>query len=208
MQVREPGPGTPSPAAGARRAQIIAAAIEVLAELGYGQTTFARIAERAGISSTRLISYHFAGKDELIQAAAEEAMGAAVAFMQPRIRAADGHWDRVAAYITSNLEFMRDRPGHIRAIVEIANNARAGDGRPYALEGPVSAVALLEQEFHDGQDDGAYLAFDPHVMAITLRAAIDNVAVQYSLDPGLDLDHVAAELVTLFGRAIRKDTSS
>ncbi|HEY3687966.1 MAG TPA: TetR/AcrR family transcriptional regulator [Streptosporangiaceae bacterium] len=208
MQVRDGSSGTPSPAASARRAQIIAAAIEVLAELGYGQTSFAKIAKRAGISSTRLISYHFAGKDELIQAVAEEAMGAAVAFMQPRIRAASGHWERVAVYITANLEFMRDRPSHIRSIVEIANNARTEDGRPYALEGPVSAVSLLEQEFREGQRDGAYLDFDPLVMARTLRAAIDNAALQHSLDPELDLDSYAAELVRLFGRAIRKDTTS
>jgi AcrR family transcriptional regulator len=208
MQVRDESSAGPSPAASARRAQIIEAAIAVLAELGYGQTSFAKIAKRAGISSTRLISYHFAGKDELIQAVAEEAMGAAVAFMQPRIRAAAGHWDRVAVYITANLEFMRDRPSHIRSIVEIANNARTDDGRPYTPAGPESAVALLEQEFREGQRDGAYLDFDPHVMALTLRAAIDNAALQTSVDPDLDLDTYAAELVTLFGRAIRKDTSS
>ncbi len=41
-----------------RRAQIV-----VLGEHGYGQTSFARIAKEAGLSGTRLISYHFAGKD-------------------------------------------------------------------------------------------------------------------------------------------------
>ena len=45
----------------ARRGQIIACAIEVLAELGYAQTSFARIAERLGISKS-VISYHFGGK--------------------------------------------------------------------------------------------------------------------------------------------------
>jgi hypothetical protein len=52
----------------ARRAQIIAATIETIAELGYGQASFGRIAERAGLSSTRLISYHFADKQELLLA--------------------------------------------------------------------------------------------------------------------------------------------
>jgi AcrR family transcriptional regulator len=33
----------------ARRAQIVRAAIETIAELGYGQASFARIAERAGL---------------------------------------------------------------------------------------------------------------------------------------------------------------
>ena len=50
----------------ARRAQIVDAAIETIAELGYARASFAQIARRAALSSTGLISYHFAGKDELI----------------------------------------------------------------------------------------------------------------------------------------------
>src|SRR6188508_3405787 len=52
----------------ARRAQIVGATIEVIAELGYGQASYARIAERAGLSSTGLISYHFSSKADLIGA--------------------------------------------------------------------------------------------------------------------------------------------
>ncbi|TDD47082.1 TetR family transcriptional regulator [Nonomuraea terrae] len=47
----------------ARRAQIVGATIATIAELGYHQASFARIAERANLSSTRLISYHFDHKD-------------------------------------------------------------------------------------------------------------------------------------------------
>ena len=46
----------------ARRAQIVGAAVETIADLGYGQASFAQIARRAGPSSTGLISYHFAHK--------------------------------------------------------------------------------------------------------------------------------------------------
>src|SRR5688572_20233889 len=49
----------------ARRAQIVAAAIETIAELGYRRASFAQIAKRAGLSSTGLISYHFTSKKEL-----------------------------------------------------------------------------------------------------------------------------------------------
>ena len=55
-----------SPIAAARREQIVAAAIEVIAAAGFAQASFARIAEHAGLSSTRLISYHFAGKADLM----------------------------------------------------------------------------------------------------------------------------------------------
>jgi len=72
MSVSAGDRSAPSVTGIARRSQIVAAMIDVIAELGFGQASFARIAERAGVSSTRLISYHFAGKDELITAVAED----------------------------------------------------------------------------------------------------------------------------------------
>ncbi|GEM_PF-4098691 len=48
----------------ARRSQIIEATIVVLAEKGYTNTTFVRIAEQAGFRPG-LISYYFKNKDEL-----------------------------------------------------------------------------------------------------------------------------------------------
>ena len=50
----------------ARRAQIMAAAIDTIAEVGYGQASLARIAETAG-TSKGVIIYHFGGKDELVR---------------------------------------------------------------------------------------------------------------------------------------------
>jgi hypothetical protein len=41
--------------------------IAVVAEEGFARATFARIRERAGLSSTRLISYHFAGKADFAE---------------------------------------------------------------------------------------------------------------------------------------------
>ncbi|MEV4753935.1 TetR/AcrR family transcriptional regulator [Micromonospora sp. NPDC049559] len=206
MQVTDGPPERQSHAAAARRAQIVESAIECLAELGYGRTSFAQIANRAGISSTRLISYHFAGKDELMRAVVQEALRAASAFMRPRIRAQRDAPAMLAAYVTSNLEFMRTHPAHIRAVVEIAANARAADGTPLVVaSGPESPVALLEQLFRQGQEAGEFRAFDPHVMAVTLRAAIDTAAGELAADPGLDLDRYAAELATLFERATRSD---
>src|SRR4051794_31947825 len=50
----------------ARRAQIVQATIDVLAEKGYGGASFARIAQRASISPG-LINYHFRTKDALMR---------------------------------------------------------------------------------------------------------------------------------------------
>ncbi len=45
---------------------MIECAINAIAELGYGRASLAEIAKRAGISKG-VISYHFAGKSELMQ---------------------------------------------------------------------------------------------------------------------------------------------
>lgn len=48
--------------------------------------------------------------------------------------------------------------------------------------------------------------FDPHVMAIAIRAAIDAAARQLAQDPGFDMDNYARQIADLFDRATRLAT--
>ncbi|GAA4588168.1 AcrR family transcriptional regulator [Actinoplanes octamycinicus] len=190
-------------ATGARRAQIVSAAIDTIAELGYGNASFARIAKRAGISSTRLISYHFDDKADLVRAVVAAVFAEAADFMGKRLRAVTGdRLELLATYIESNLEFFVERPAAIRAYLEIAMSARTDDGamlvRPEEVDDPESRLAAM---FREGQAAGEFREFDAAVMATTVRAAIDAAAGR----PGLDPHAYAAELVALFTRAIRKD---
>src|ERR1700761_5363852 len=70
----------------ARRAQIVAAAIDTIAELGYGQASLARIAETAG-TSKGVIIYHFGGKDELMRELVAELSAKGRAYLGPRLEA-------------------------------------------------------------------------------------------------------------------------
>ncbi|TQS44295.1 TetR/AcrR family transcriptional regulator [Cryptosporangium phraense] len=188
-----------TPAALARRAQIIDSAIVAIAELGYARASFGRIAEHAGISSTRLISYHFDDKHELMRAVAQAVLARAAEYMVPRIEAADGRREALAEYIRANLAFIEEHPAHIRALIEIASNARTDDGTPLlAAEGEDPAVLLLAAEFRAGQQAGEFRTFDPLVMARTVRAAIDASAGRAENAPAY-----ADELVTLFDLATR-----
>src|SRR5690242_7451047 len=82
----------------ARRAQIVAAAIDTIAELGYGQASLARIAETAG-TSKGVIIYHFGGKDELIRKVVAEVVAGGIAHMEPRIEAEPTGAGKLRAYI-------------------------------------------------------------------------------------------------------------
>ena len=128
----------------ARRAQIMAAAIDTIAELGYGQASLARIAETAG-TSKGVILYHFGGKDDLIRELVSELSAKGRAYLGPRLEAAGGHGH--AAHLHRGQPGLHPRNrNHVLATVEIALNGRGADGSPlYDMSiREAGAVALQE----------------------------------------------------------------
>ena len=118
----------------ARRAQIVDAAIDTIAEVGYARASLGRIAARAGISRG-LISYHFAGKEELIGEIVRAVIDQSRAYMLPRITAESTGPGALRAYIGSNLVFIGEHRNLLIAIVEIARHRVA--------EGPGTAPARV-----------------------------------------------------------------
>jgi AcrR family transcriptional regulator len=188
----------------ARRAQIVTAAIDTIAEVGYGRASLARIAERAG-TSKGVISYHFASKDDLIREIAAEVLAKGEAYMLPRILAESSGPGMLRAYIESNLAFMREHRNHLVAVLEIFFNARGEDGRPLFDQKSLDYVVMsLEQLLAHFQAAGDFRAdFDPQVMALAIRGAIDQVPPRLARYPDLDVDRYARELATLFDLATR-----
>ena len=192
----------------ARRAQIVAAAIHTIADLGYGQASLARIAEAAG-TSKGVIIYHFGSRDELIKELVAELIAKAGAYMRPRIEAEQTGRGMLRAYIESNLAFIAENRSHVGATVEIALNARAADGsRLYGSAYHDMSVASVQKLLVHFQGTGEFpSSFDPLVMALAIRAAIDSVAPLLARDPGLDAGHHARELADLFLRATSPEGS-
>lgn len=188
----------------ARRAQIVSAAIETIAELGYGHASMARIAERVGITKG-VIAYHFDGKDELIREIVAEVLAKSAEYMVPRIAAMSTGPERLRAYIESNVGFMSEYRSHVIAVAEIARNARRTDGSSSFDPGILdAATAWLARLLADSQRTGEFRAdFDSRVMAGAIRAAIDAVPRALARDPSLDVEHHARELATLFDLATR-----
>jgi AcrR family transcriptional regulator len=183
----------------ARRTQIVRAAIETIGELGYHATSFAHIAKRAGLSSTGMISYHFRGKDDLMQAVMLAVTGAASAYMAPRVEAAAGdHRAMLHAYIESNLDFVRDHPAEVKALLALMRASLTVGGGGDWLG---ATINLIAEHFAEGQRAGIFGEFDPLAMAITLRQAIDGIHWLLAVHPDSDIAAFARELVTTFDRA-------
>jgi len=185
----------------ARRAQIVAAAIDTIAEDGYANASLSRIAVRLGISKG-VISYHFAGKDDLIAEIVTQVLQRARAYMQPRIEAQTTGPKMLRTYIESNLEFIRDNPNQLRAIVEIMRATFVGASRPVSgnRDAGVHILAELLARFQAAGDFRP--DFDPNAMAMAIRAVID-VAPGRLTEPEFDIDNYAHEAVTVFHLATR-----
>lgn len=189
----------------ARRAQIIAAAIETIAEAGYAQASLARIAQRIGISKGALV-YHFDSKEDLVKEVIREVLAKAGDYMVPRITAAAGGREKLRAYIDSNIGFMGEHRSYMIAMAEIARGARDLSGNrtfdASSLEaGTVALAELLARSQASGEFRGD---FDPRVMAETIRAAIDAVPRRLAAKPDLDVDLYRRELAVLFDAATRE----
>ena len=193
----------------ARRAQIIGCAIEVLAEVGYAQTSFARIAERAGISKS-VISYHFASKDELLEQVVQSVYADAARYMIPRIKTQQSAQAVLGTYLRSNLEFVRDHRKEIDAVTEIFLNVRREDGSRRFAGGPGgmgTALKPLAEILQRGQEEGVFADFDTRTMAWAIRNLVDGVTRQRALDPEFDFGTCIDEMVALVDRATRRITS-
>lgn len=185
-----------------RRERIIDAAIECLAREGWHGATLAAIAAEAGISRG-LISYHFAGRDDLhesvLESMVETIFGAGSVAMQREIDEATTARDKLEAYVVSNLRFIGAHRREMAALGQVIPNLRGKDGRPRfdadAEEPTIAATALL---FEYGLSTGEFRAVDARLTAYMLRRCIDGAAARIVTDPGFDIDAYAQELTALF----------
>ncbi|MYT27673.1 TetR family transcriptional regulator [Streptomyces sp. SID8354] len=188
----------------ARRAQIVAAAIETIAELGYAKASFARITERAGLSSPRMISYHFADKDDLMHQIVREVFTAGAEFIGARMAAEETMAGRLRAYVAANLQFLREHPQEMAALTEIGPHVRDTGGQPYTSQSTQEpSVRGLEELLSAGQRSGEFRDFDVRSMAVMIRGAVDAAAQRLRGEPGLDFDAYAREVATAFTLATR-----
>lgn len=187
----------------ARRAQIIAATIETIAEFGYGQASFGRIAERAGLSSTRLISYHFAGKQELIEQVVDEIVCGIAAFVGARMAGQTSATGALREYVESNVEYMARHRTEMKALLGIFLSGAFPISPTSTESGPAVAVSHLEELLRAGQRSGEFRAFDANVVATSIQRTIEAVPLLCETRPDLDFAACARELVAMFELATR-----
>ncbi|PYC79758.1 TetR family transcriptional regulator [Streptomyces tateyamensis] len=186
----------------ARRGQIVQAAIEVIATEGYAKASYARIAKQAGLSSTGMISYHFAGKGDLLREVVGEVLRLSGEYIVPRVEAQSGGRARLRAFIEANVGLAAVYPQQLLALMEVLNvlgedpQGQFAETRSELMEAQVRAVQAA-------QETGEFGQFDARVLVTAIRGAVDAVLSRAVKDPALDPLAAARELAELFDRAVR-----
>ncbi|MER8001230.1 TetR/AcrR family transcriptional regulator [Streptomyces sp. NPDC095613] len=162
-----------------RRAEIVQAALEVIAERGYRGASMAAVAERVGLTQQGLL-HHFPSKDALLTAVLE----------------ARDQWDMASAALLSTtawplemlaslVEYNATRPGIVQVFTVLAGDSVTEDhpARPFFRDryGTVRARAAmsLRAEYGDELPSG----LTPEQAAPLLIAVMDGLQVQWLHDP-------------------------
>ena len=189
----------------ARRAQIVEAAAAVVAEVGYANTSFSRIAAKAGISKG-VITYHFDSKDEILRLVVTRFFDRGWEHMRERISAHDTAAGKIRAWIGSELEFFRTHRTEFLAMSDIVANHRGEDGSHAYAEEFAEELDGLAEILAQGQRDGEFRPFDARSVANIILRCTEGVLGSWSVHPDLDLEAQSAVLLDFIDHAIGKES--
>jgi AcrR family transcriptional regulator len=176
-----------------RRAEIVRAALEVIAERGYRGASLAAVAERVGLTQQGLL-HHFPTKEALL-----------VAVLQER-----DHWDAMPAgrlrldLLASLVEYNAMRPAIIQTFSALLGESVTEDhpARAYFTERYVGVregmAEVLRAEYGDRLPSG----LTPERAAPLLVAILDGLQYQWLLDPeSVDMPSAFRDFLTLLGES-------
>lgn len=189
----------------ARQKQIVDAAIEALADVGYGRASLAEIARRAG-TSKGVILYHFkGGKDELLEKVVDDIYARGFQENFPQVASEPTFRKMLRRSIESNVRWIAAHPQWIRALDEIFSNHRRDDGSPrYSYADNEPLIQGQEMMLREGQKSGEFRDFPTRPMALAIRAVIDQVPTVLSSFAQMDADEYATDLADIFDAATRR----
>lgn len=160
----------------ARREQIIKAAIEVLEEIGYVSTSLAKIAKKANIS-TGLISYHFSGKEDLMNNTLMYLVEQEWRYILERVGQKQTPTEKLTAFIEASLAYQVTNRTNNIALIEIVFVARTQDHIPYYLLDDAEEDVknnLLKDILRQGQEINEFNNFNLQAVSTIIQGAISE----------------------------------
>jgi AcrR family transcriptional regulator len=191
----------------ARRTQIVAAAIEVIGEIGWAQTSVRKIADRVGVAMSAVL-YHFGSKDNLVEAIIEEMYRSALSVVGPAIDAESTAEGKLTAYIRANIAYFDTHRSQLAALAQLGTGYQPSDGRRFDELGLTPelrdelVVLDITAILTAGQQDHEFGDFPIASMAVALRGAVNAVVEKILREPDFDASAYGEDLIAIFGRAV------
>jgi TetR/AcrR family fatty acid metabolism transcriptional regulator len=178
-------------------------AIRTIAARGYSRTSLAEIAREAGISKG-VISYHFAGKGELVEEILTHLLREPSEFIKKRVEACDSATDKLRAYISANFEMMQAHRDHYVALVDLWGSRESTEGRHHFDAGAYEPSRhYLSRILDAGRESGELRTLPVPTMAAVIQAAIDGVMLQWVIDAGaVELEAARDEILEMVARHV------
>lgn len=190
-----------------RRSQIVDIAIQTIATQGFSQASLAEIAKEAGISKG-VISYHFDGKEELVEEILRSLLRKPAEFVKERVARAETPLEKLRAYIEANFDFMKaNRVGYV-ALVDLWGQRDSGHNSLNA-DAYEPSRHYLAHILEEGQESGAMRSFPVMPTASLIQGAIDGVMLQWVFDEkAIDPDVARDEVVRMVLRHVTSERST
>lgn len=186
------------------RDDLLAAALQLLAETGDPEDVSIRgIAKAAGVSPTAAYR-HFEDRDALIEAACETCFAEFSAHMLERVSGIDDPFERLQAAGQAYLDYSRNENGHFRVL--FTNPAKDRLDFPTSADAAGTAfqqlVSLIEDCLAAGakpstRSDSLYLAFQ----VWTWVHGIAELHLSHPNQPWPDVDRMVADIAVALGLA-------
>ena len=187
----------------ARRRQIVETAIQTIATQGYSQASLSEIAKKAGISKG-VISYHFRGKEELIEEILRSLQKKPAEFVKERVASAGTALEKLAAYVAANFEFMKaHRVGYVALVALWGQRYGAFEESSLNAEAYEPSRHYLAHILEEGRKTGEMRPLPVRTTASLVQAAIDGVMLQWVFDEkSIDLDVACDEVTEMLTRHV------
>lgn len=191
----------------ARRTQIVDAAIDVIAEVGFAHASIRKIADRVGIAMSAVL-YHFGTKDKLVEAIIEHMFRTMLDTVAPAVAAESTAQGKLEAYIRSSINYFATHRVTLKALGSLGTTYVPADGRRFEELGldPGVATRLAELDpatiLAAGNRDGEFTDVPVLSTAIALRGAVNGVVEPILRDPSFDAARYAEDVIDMFGRIV------
>jgi AcrR family transcriptional regulator len=183
---------------------VLAIAVAAFNEYGYDATSMGVLAERLGISKSA-IYHHVSSKDELLELALDEALGALEGVLLEPASTTGPASDRLASVLRSAVLVLVDKLPSVTLLLRLRGNTpveRSALERRRAFDRAVTALVLA------ARDEGSLRRdIDPSVAERLIFGMINSIVEWYRPGGQEDADRLADDVLAVVFDGLRSPSS-